>query len=298
MESGSIVSIGSMGEGNTKPPPKVRISSSKYWIFTYNNYTEESLAQLVLCFKKNQINFVFGKEVGESGTPHLQGYVEGKVKFRPLEKIKGGPFKKIHWEKRKGTRQQAYMYCVKDGNFQSDFVISGAEFNARLDLTMDDMPEPRPFQKRILEKHAGPPPLFHRQIYWYWDPRGNIGKTMLARYLVLKEGEVYCQGADRHIMALAYKMPSFHYVFGLARYDKVEYKSLEKISDGLYMSGFGTEATGMVNRKTPWVICFANFPPCEAKLSADRWVIENLAETEMLYELDSCELPSESDEES
>ena len=65
------------------------------------------------------------------------------------------------------------------------------------------------------------------------------------------------------------------------------------------MSGFGTDATGMVCRKTPWVICFANFPPRENKLSADRWVIENLAESEMLYELDDCVVPdSESDEES
>lgn len=48
---------------------------SRYWCFTLNNYTAEDVEQL-----SSQITgldyIVFGKEVGESGTPHLQGYCE------------------------------------------------------------------------------------------------------------------------------------------------------------------------------------------------------------------------------
>jgi hypothetical protein len=116
---------------------------------------------------------------------------------------------------------------------------------------------------------------------------------MLARYFVIKHKAVYLQGAGRHVLATAFKSPSFYYVFGLPRNqaNKISYTSLESLNDGLYMSGFGTEATGMICRKTPWVIVFANFPPVLENLSEGRWHVENLAETESLYDLDSIKIP-------
>lgn len=48
------------------------------YVFTYNNYTEEQLYEV-----QNTVGFIpevtyvdFGKEIGESGTPHLQGQIE------------------------------------------------------------------------------------------------------------------------------------------------------------------------------------------------------------------------------
>ncbi len=56
---------------------------------------------------------VFQLEVGESGTPHYQGYIEFGQQMRPaaVKKL----CKHAHWEGRtKGTRQQARDYCRKD----------------------------------------------------------------------------------------------------------------------------------------------------------------------------------------
>lgn len=57
---------------------------------------------------------VYGKEVGDQGTPHLQGYVY----FKTLKSMK--QLKKIlttaHLEPRNGTHEQARNYCVKDGD--------------------------------------------------------------------------------------------------------------------------------------------------------------------------------------
>jgi len=45
---------------------------SKSWAFTANNYTDKDVQQ----FKDLECNYiVFGYEIAESGTPHLQGSV-------------------------------------------------------------------------------------------------------------------------------------------------------------------------------------------------------------------------------
>lgn len=58
--------------------------------------------------------FVFQGEIGESGTPHIQGYVEftGPQRVGACTKILGGH---AHVEVRWGTQQQAIDYCTKDG---------------------------------------------------------------------------------------------------------------------------------------------------------------------------------------
>jgi hypothetical protein len=78
---------------------------SNNWVFTLNNYTESNLDTL-----KNLGKYIiFGKEIGEKCTPHLQGYIEFEKRIT-LGKLKKTD-KRIHWEKRRGSQKQAINYC-------------------------------------------------------------------------------------------------------------------------------------------------------------------------------------------
>nr|WAE42361.1 MAG: replication associated protein [Cressdnaviricota sp.] len=103
----------SMKEGNTKTLSN-RIRSRR-WCYTLNNYTVEQKSQLFTLFSKEKY-FIQGEEIGESGTHHLQGYVEFKNQkdLNFLKKINN----KIHWEKSKGNRQANTDYCSKDDKFE------------------------------------------------------------------------------------------------------------------------------------------------------------------------------------
>lgn len=89
---------------------KVRESTKKRWCFTLNNPDGTEVID-----KEQVTYYVIGKEVGESGTPHLQGYVEMKKPVRLSAMTSLLP--RAHWEKAIGTPWQNYMYCTKDGVF-------------------------------------------------------------------------------------------------------------------------------------------------------------------------------------
>lgn len=59
---------------------------------------------------------ILAREVGESGTPHLQGYARftKKKRLTALKKL----LREAHFEVAKGTPQQNYDYCSKDGDFE------------------------------------------------------------------------------------------------------------------------------------------------------------------------------------
>lgn len=87
---------------------------AKYYsyVFTLNNYTDEEVEAV----KEWDCKYlIFGKEVGESGTPHLQGYVSFRSQ-KTLSTMKKKFSDRAHWEAAMGTPKQASDYCSKDGD--------------------------------------------------------------------------------------------------------------------------------------------------------------------------------------
>lgn len=89
-------------------------SKSRKWVFTFNNYTEDDYERLRSDTSTRWL--VVGREVGESGTPHLQGAVvfPNARSFASVCRWVGG---RAHVEPMRGSFQDNYDYCTKDGKF-------------------------------------------------------------------------------------------------------------------------------------------------------------------------------------
>lgn len=85
---------------------------AKHWCFTINNPKKHYRD---LDNVKNWTYMIVGNEVGENGTPHLQGYVcfENQIYGRNVKR----QMPRAHIEMMLGTPSQAAEYCRKDGDY-------------------------------------------------------------------------------------------------------------------------------------------------------------------------------------
>lgn len=89
---------------------------SAHWCFTVNNWTRDHERCLEELASETQY-IVWGYEEGESGTPHLQGFVIFKRR-KTFSAAKDALPPGTHLEPRRGTPYQAATYCKKDGLFK------------------------------------------------------------------------------------------------------------------------------------------------------------------------------------
>lgn len=96
------------------------MSRSRNWCFTINNPTDDDI---IICDTIECSYIVYGYEIGDSGTPHLQGYIEldNAKSLRSIKKDLGG---RVHLETRLGSAKEASDYCKKDETFFERGIIS------------------------------------------------------------------------------------------------------------------------------------------------------------------------------
>lgn len=80
------------------------------WCYTINNPTSPIPFNV-----HSMLYHIYGNEVGESGTPHYQGFIifRNSKLFTQVKDL----CPTAHWEAAKGTYQQAADYCKKEGVF-------------------------------------------------------------------------------------------------------------------------------------------------------------------------------------
>lgn len=251
----------SRADGNTIRQP----SPCKRWCFTLNNYSDIEYDNLSSWCSSNSSSFCIGKEIGEEGTPHLQGYVNlnKKVRLTALKNINS----RVHWEQCRGTEAENLIYCSKEGNYISNKYIPKP-------LKVLDHDKLFDWQKDIIEIIKKP--IDDRKIYWFWEEKGNIGKSTFTKYLCHYYNGIPVEGKKNDILFCAATYDSDLYIFDFERTmeDYISYGAIEKIKNGCYMCS--KYESKPIIRNSPNILIFANFEPNYEALSQDRWVVTNL----------------------
>ncbi len=108
---------------------------AKHWTWTLNNPTEDECQSLADAFEAGSIEYlVFGRETGESGTPHLQGYTifESPIRFTTVKNRLGSH--RFHLAVSRGSPEQNKEYCTKDGDFEEFGTLPPPTQGRRTDL--------------------------------------------------------------------------------------------------------------------------------------------------------------------
>lgn len=167
------------------------MTKSRAYVFTINNPVEADFVNVRALAEESEY-LIYGKEKGENETPHLQGYVRfGNQRHFNFVK---GYISRAHIEPAKGSPQQNFEYCSKQGDFvefgerpkqgkRND--IQDAYEIAKKTSKMKDVVASMPnFQAikcaEMYLKYHEEPRTWKPEVRWYYGPTG-AGKSKHAR---------------------------------------------------------------------------------------------------------------------
>lgn len=259
-----------LGNGNSVSFPTTKeLNNALYkYDFVLNNYTQIEVCQIKATLSKICKKAVFGFEIGEGGTPHLQGYISliKKERYTGLHKLSG--LERCSF--RKCRNEEALInYCKKDNK---DIWIYPKPYTVEIKHLYR-------WQLHILDIINQSPDS--RSIHWFWEPNGGIGKTTFQKYIYTHYPDtIVCGGksADMKHCVVDYfnnnkKLPKI-ILMNLPKTQELNYFSytgVEEVKDMFFYSG--KYEGGMICGENPHILIFANEPPNRDNMALDRWKI-------------------------
>lgn len=209
------------------------------WVFTLNHYTDAELLRVRGLFADGECTYCgFGKEKGETGIPHLQGYLEfsGKTSLRQCKRLPG--MVRAHFERRMGSQTQAVTYCQKEGQYEE----FGAKKEQGRRTDLDDICDKLRGRKRlreIAEEHGSS---------WIRYSRGirDLDFTLRAAEATTKDrpidSSVYWGDSDTGKTRSVYSEFGYEDVF-----------KLDRSSTGVWFDGYEGQDTLLIDDFYGWI---------------------------------------------
>lgn len=265
--------------GNTQPNSRKK-QGIQYvnWAFTLNNPLKSEVETLEIEFNEYCKKWIMGNEVGEDGTPHIQGFfsLSKKLRFEQVKAFRG--LTRAHLEHCKGSVKQNLLYCAKEGDWKGHGVLPH-EVMKPMEYAGQDLPKDSElyiWQKELI--NIVKKPADNRTIHWYWEDEGNAGKSMFSKYLIYYYNACVIQkGKYSDIMNHVFNHDNLSiFVIDVPRSsgNTVSYNAIESIKSGVIFNS--KYETGQKAILSPHVIVFANMYPDRYALSLDRWHIVHI----------------------
>lgn len=166
------------------PPSVGRIVPAKYWNWTHNYVGESPATKMEAFFKTKGWQYYFGHETAPTtGHKHLKGWLGYTQNIRPNEGHE--LVRKTTWFKSGGSYDQNIAYCSKEA---TDIRTNIPRIPKPLIDPMEGF-TPYEWQQQVLDiifKEKVNP----GNIYWFWEPTGNVGKTSLTKHILMRNKTV------------------------------------------------------------------------------------------------------------
>ena len=291
----------------------VRVRSNRV-CFTVNNYDETDYNIVTRLQGASFVKYVIvGEEIGENGTPHLQGFihVDRDPKLCGIKWWKDFlPFSNAaHFENARGRDADSQNYCSKEGPYfeYGEPQAPAATIQEQVVEDCKTLPLVEIYAKypfyalqhagniaRLVEEFQTPtvdaalPDLrpwqlaameklknqSQRRILFVVDEEGGKGKSALAKHILTTENTWACQGGKINDLMYAYDVKAEYVVFDMARCNNPDYYPWN-FMENLKNGWFtSTKYKGGLKTFVPPKICvFMNQMPPMGKLSHDRYEI-------------------------
>ena len=229
--------------------------------------------------------------------PHWQVYFEIQeqlnFKARMTEILGHSDF---HLEVARATQASCvnYIFAV-DKSYEAGFI----EYNKNLPIPRRYQPEAaqfwnkivlKPFQNEILEIATSRPN--RRDIYYFFEEKGNVGKTIISEYLHIFHGAIITGGNAtdmKHAITRWQEITGSDPVIiivDIARSDSLNQescKALESIKNALFFDGkYESAMTHSFNK--PHVLIFSNKAPDTSLFSEDRWKVFQIVDEKLILQ--------------
>lgn len=257
--------------GNSKSRTQREVPRNR-WCFTWNNYTERDYLQVVPGFFKTYCSeHIQAREVGESGTPHIQGAFILKKKVR-LASLITRTSPNVRFFPMKGTTFEAFDYCRKaDPDYIETSKLPKPYLGEDI-ITYESMYD---WQKELTDICLNKPDP--RIIYWYYSLDGNKGKSAWCKYMIHHHDAVGISGGKKtDVLNRVYNSTKREcFIMDVPRTSVgISYNAIEDIKNGVVHND--KYETGSVLFSPPHIIILANFYPDLSLVSEDRWNIKNI----------------------